>query len=107
MQLETCYVARVPLVIGIAGGTGSGKTTVARSIAQSLPAEAVATIEHDYYYRDRGDLTLDERSGWPDLRVLYMSGYADDPHLSHGAEFLQKPFEPDDLARRLRAILAG
>jgi uridine kinase len=40
------------LVIGIAGGTGSGKTTRARKIAEALP-EHVAVIEHDGYYRDR------------------------------------------------------
>ena len=50
------------LVVGIAGGTGSGKTTIARKIAQSLPDGSVTTIEHDNYYRDRGDLTDDERA---------------------------------------------
>ncbi|HEU4412036.1 MAG TPA: uridine kinase [Polyangiaceae bacterium] len=50
------------LVIGIAGGTGSGKTTVARTIAASLPNEEVATLEHDAYYRDRPELTFDERA---------------------------------------------
>ena len=50
------------LVVGIAGGTGSGKTTIARKIAQSLPVGSVTTIEHDNYYRDRADLTSEERS---------------------------------------------
>ena len=50
-----------PLVIGIAGGTGSGKTTVARRIAAAVPAEHVTTIEHDSYYRDRSHLTPEER----------------------------------------------
>jgi len=51
----------VPLVVGIAGGTGSGKTTVARAIHDALPAGRVAMIEFDSYYRDRGDLTKEER----------------------------------------------
>ena len=51
-----------PLVIGIAGGTGSGKTTVARSIVAALPSDGVSILEHDSYYRDRLDLTYDERS---------------------------------------------
>jgi uridine kinase len=51
-----------PLVIGIAGGTGSGKTTVAHKVAAGLPREAVAIIEHDSYYRDRRDLSEDERA---------------------------------------------
>jgi uridine kinase len=50
------------LVIGIAGGTGSGKTTVARSIGASLPQDRVSTIEYDSYYRDRTDLVPEERA---------------------------------------------
>jgi uridine kinase len=50
------------LLIGIAGGTGSGKTTVARKVAAGLPAGAVATIEHDSYYRDHSDLSFEERT---------------------------------------------
>jgi uridine kinase len=49
-------------VIGIAGGTGSGKTTIARKIADALPREQVSTLEHDWYYRDRPDLAPDERA---------------------------------------------
>jgi uridine kinase len=54
--------ARGPLLIGIAGGTGSGKSTVARKIAEGLPAESVAVIDHDSYYRDFADLALEARS---------------------------------------------
>ncbi len=50
-----------PLCIGIAGGTGSGKSTIARNIAAALPPGSVATLDHDAYYRDRSDLTYDER----------------------------------------------
>jgi uridine kinase len=42
----------MPFVIGIAGGTGAGKTTIAHALAHALPAEHVASIEHDHYYRD-------------------------------------------------------
>ncbi len=51
-----------PLVIGIAGGTGSGKTTVAKNLAQALPPNRVVLIEHDAYYRDRADLSPEERA---------------------------------------------
>lgn len=50
-----------PLIIGIAGGTGSGKTTVARKIAQALPESSVAFLDMDGYYRDFGHLPLDQR----------------------------------------------
>src|SRR5690349_21464329 len=50
-----------PLVMGIAGGSGSGKTTVAHRVAEALPEGNVVIIEHDAYYRDRTDLTYEER----------------------------------------------
>jgi uridine kinase len=48
-------------VIGIAGGTGSGKSTIARNIARGLPEGSAVLIDHDSYYRDRPDLTYEER----------------------------------------------
>ena len=51
-----------PLVIGVAGGSGSGKTTVVRTIVESLGPEQVIVLEHDRYYRDRNDLRLEERA---------------------------------------------
>ena len=51
-----------PLVIGIAGGTGSGKTTVARNLAAGLPTGVVSLVDHDSYYRDRKDLPFTERA---------------------------------------------
>jgi len=50
-----------PLVIGIAGGTGSGKTTVARRIYESLKGVNVLLIQQDAYYKDLGKLKLEER----------------------------------------------
>jgi uridine kinase len=49
------------LVIGIAGGTGSGKTTVVRKIIDNLPAGEVAVISQDSYYKDNSHLPLEER----------------------------------------------
>jgi uridine kinase len=51
-----------PLVIGIAGGTGSGKSTIAQAIAAAVPSEQVSIIEHDQYYRDLPDLAVEERA---------------------------------------------
>ena len=50
------------VVIGVAGGSGSGKTTVVRRIVESLGDERVSVLEHDRYYRDRSDLRLEERA---------------------------------------------
>ena len=49
------------LIIGIAGGTGCGKTTVVNQIINELPAEEVGVISQDSYYNDLSHLTLDER----------------------------------------------
>ena len=51
-----------PLVVGIAGGTGSGKTTVAHKLAAAMPAGRCVTIEHDAYYRDQQHLSPEERA---------------------------------------------
>jgi len=48
-------------IIGIAGGTGCGKTTVVRKIISQLPEDQVAVIPQDAYYRDNGHLPLEER----------------------------------------------
>ena len=50
------------LVVGIAGGTGSGKTTVANKLAAAMPDGRCVTIEHDAYYRDQSHLPPDERA---------------------------------------------
>jgi uridine kinase len=50
-----------PLVIGIAGGSGSGKSTVARNVAAALGDASVAFIDMDGYYLDHGHLPLEER----------------------------------------------
>lgn len=49
-----------PLVIGIAGGTGSGKTTLAKRLRSEL-GQDVAMLEHDWYYLDRSGLSPAER----------------------------------------------
>ena len=51
-----------PIVFGVAGGTASGKTTVARMILKTVGAEQVAYLPHDAYYKDRPDLPLAERT---------------------------------------------
>lgn len=49
------------LVIGVAGGSGSGKTTVVRKIQQQFPKGEVTVLSHDSYYFDSGELSLEER----------------------------------------------
>jgi uridine kinase len=49
------------MFIGICGGTGSGKTTIARAIVETVGAERVVLVEQDSYYRNLSDMPLDER----------------------------------------------
>lgn len=52
---------RKPVLIGIAGGTGSGKSTVAKAIFKSLPEKNISILEQDAYYKDQTHLPLEER----------------------------------------------
>ena len=50
-----------PFVIAIAGGSGSGKTTIAQSVVEIVGSDLVSLIQQDAYYRDQNHLTFDER----------------------------------------------
>lgn len=50
-----------PVIIGIAGGTGSGKTTIARRIYEHIGRDRIEWISHDAYYLNFADLSLEER----------------------------------------------
>lgn len=51
-----------PVVIGIAGGSGSGKTTIAEAVVSSTGSARIVLIQHDAYYRDSPHLSFEERS---------------------------------------------
>ena len=51
-----------PVVIGVAGGSGSGKTTVVRRIVEIMGDDHVIVLEHDRYYHDHPELRLEERA---------------------------------------------
>jgi len=53
---------KTSLVFGIAGGTGSGKTTIANYVLKTVGHEKIAFLPHDAYYRDQTDLTQEERA---------------------------------------------
>lgn len=50
-----------PVVIGVAGGSGSGKTSVTRSICNRFSDKTILVIEQDYYYKDQSHLPFEER----------------------------------------------
>ena len=58
---EASNPAVKPLIIGIAGGSGSGKSTVARKVAEALSGASVAFIDMDAYYRNYAHLPMEER----------------------------------------------
>jgi uridine kinase len=51
-----------PLVIGLAGGSGSGKTTIAHTIIERVGVNRIAFIQHDAYYRDQSEIPLELRA---------------------------------------------
>lgn len=65
-----------PMIIGIAGGTGSGKTTVAKKVFQCINQEQVAVIEHDAYYKDQSHIEFEDR-----LKTNYDHPFAFDTEL--------------------------
>jgi uridine kinase len=52
---------RPSVIIGVAGGTGAGKTTISRAILDYVGRERIAYIQHDSYYRDLSHLSLEQR----------------------------------------------
>lgn len=50
-----------PTIVGVSGGTGSGKTTIVQQVINSLGSNDIAVIQHDSYYLDRGHLPINER----------------------------------------------
>jgi|AntAceMinimDraft_1070359.scaffolds.fasta_scaffold04511_2 uridine kinase len=52
----------IPLVIGVAGGSGSGKTTVVRKIIESVGENSINLVQHDAYYRDLSHMNAEDRA---------------------------------------------
>jgi uridine kinase len=95
---------RRPVLIGIAGGTGSGKTSVAREITRNIDPENIVLIEQDNYYKDQTQLTMTQR-------VLtnydHPNAFDNDLLLEHlhqmlGGEAIEKPIY--NFAEHTRAI---
>ena len=61
MTHQTLTTTRKPFIIGVAGGTGSGKTTVTEKVLEAAGVGSVATLAQDSYYRDQIHLSNDER----------------------------------------------
>jgi uridine kinase len=52
---------RKPVVIGVAGGSGSGKTSVTKAIYESFKGHSITMLQQDYYYKDQSELPFEER----------------------------------------------
>ncbi|MBU5590928.1 uridine kinase [Clostridium sp. MSJ-4] len=76
-----------PILIGIAGGTGSGKSTIAKEIYSRFNEECIAMVEQDSYYKDQSEIPFEER-----VKINY-----DHP----------KAFDTDLLIQHLKALLNG
>lgn len=65
-----------PIIIGVTGGSGSGKTSVSRAILNHFPKHAIMMLEQDSYYKDQSDLPFEER-----LKTNYDHPFAFDTQL--------------------------
>jgi uridine kinase len=54
-------MSRKPVVIGVTGGSGSGKTSVTKAIYESFKGHSILMLEQDYYYKDQSHLPFEER----------------------------------------------
>ncbi len=96
-----------PVIIGIAGGTGSGKTTVAREVLRHFPGASVVTIHHDSYYLDRSHLTPPEREG---INYDHPEAFENELLLEHlrklkAGEAIQKPIYDYETHTRKRETI--
>jgi len=107
------------ILIGVAGGTGSGKTSFARRLVEAIGEESCLMIPQDSYYRDTSSLTTEERARWnydhphafdtslleQDLRELKMSRPV--PHLTYDYATHARIVQPDALRPRPVIVLEG
>ncbi|MBM4193375.1 MAG: uridine kinase [Gemmatimonadetes bacterium] len=91
-----------PLFIGVAGGSGSGKSTIAQRIATGLAPARVAMVDMDAYYRNRSDLTFEERKreNWDHPNALEMDLFLEQLGALARREAIPKPVY--DYATHLR-----
>jgi len=75
-----------PIIICVAGGTASGKTTVSRKIVEQIGPERLAYIEHDAYYRDLSHLPLEQRR---ELNFDHPDALEDELLIAHLESLLQ------------------
>ena len=81
------------LIVGVAGGSGSGKTTVARKVAELLTDITVASVSMDAYYRDMSHLTFEERKqlNWDHPDVVDMELLGDQLEALASGAAIDKP----------------
>lgn len=82
---------RKPVVIGVTGGSGSGKTSVTKSIYNRFQGHSILMIEQDSYYKDQGDLPFEER-----LKTNYDHPLAFDNDLLYEHLKLLQGYKPID-----------
>lgn len=88
-----------PFIIGIAGGTGSGKTTLAERLTKDLGEGKVLNIAHDHYYKDQSALTKEQRSL---TNYDHPDAYDTDLLISH----LEKLIQGESIARPVYDFLS-
>ena len=99
-----------PLLIGIAGGSGSGKSTVARNVADALADASVACIDLDAYYRHMAHLSLEERHhvNWDHPDAFDLDLFVDHlQHLAAGGTIEKPVYDFVTHLRRAQTVRVG
>src|SRR5690625_7652345 len=97
-----------PVVIGVAGGSGSGKTSVTRSICQRFADKTILVIEQDYYYKDQSHLPFEERLS---TNYVHPLAFDNDLLIQHIHDLMDqkninKPVYDDKIHTRSDAVVA-
>ena len=74
VSLFKTFISTIMFIIGIAGGTGSGKTTVVKKIMNRLPKGEVGIISQDNYYKDSSHVPAEQRQTSTSTSLLHLIG---------------------------------
>jgi len=100
-------VTRRCFVAGLAGGTGAGKSTLVKGLVDVLGVETVAVLPSDAYYRDRGDLSPEQRNGvnYDHPEALEMDRLVSDLTRLRDGRMIERPVYDFETHSRLRETL--
>ena len=103
-----------PIIIGVTGGSGGGKTSVSKAILANFKDQKIAMIQHDSYYKDQSHLTFEERvsTNYDHPMIQHDSYYKDQSHLTFEERVSTNydhplAFDTDLMIEHINELIAG